>query len=73
MAKKRRQRKAKLQPKPTLSHINERRHSVMKLPIVEHIAASDRKIAMFANVMRMLKLEFREIDNGKGFKIVAAS
>jgi len=71
MAKKRRRRKAKLQP--TLSHINERRHSVMKLPIVEHIAASDRKIAMFANVMRMLKLEFREIDNGKGFKIVAAS
>jgi len=71
MTKKRKRRKAK--PQPTLSHINERRQTVMKLPIVEHIAASDRKITMFASVMRMLKLEFREIDNGKGFKIVAAS
>ena len=71
MTKKRKRRKAK--PQPKLSHINERRHSVMKLPIVEHIAASDRKIAMFAGVMRMLKLEFREINNGKGFKIVTAS
>ena len=72
MAKKRRRRKNKTQ-EPKLSHINERRQTVMKLPIVEHIAASDRKITMFASVMRMLKLEFREIDNGKGFKIVAAN
>ena len=69
---KKRKRKNKVQ-EPKLSHINERRQTVMKLPIVGHIAASDRKIAMFADVMRMLKLEFREIDNGKGFKIVAAS
>ena len=65
---KKRKRKNKVQ-EPKL----ELKQTVMKLPIVEHIAVSGRKIAMFADVMRMLKLEFREIDNGKGFKIVAAS
>ena len=64
---KKRKRKNKVEPKLEL------KQTVMKLPIIEHIAASDRKITMFASVMRMLKLEFREIDNGKGFKIVAAS
>jgi len=62
MARKRRKRKQpKLELKPT----------IMKLPIIEHIAASNRKINMLAGVMKAFNLKFLETDNGQGFKVVA--
>jgi len=67
MARKRRKRRV---TKPPLSHINERRKSVMKLPIIEHILADERKVSSLARMMESFRLRFQETDHDLGFKVV---